>query len=125
MPELRYRPMWILMSAALVVAVVWASLQTSLNLSPASGMDKVQHLATYMMLTMWFTGLLPRNRYWLVGAGLLGLGFALELAQFLMHAGRTADPLDMLANACGVLAGLLVATIGTGGWARRFEAWIA
>lgn len=125
MPELRYRPMWILTSAALVGAVVWASLQTSLKLSPASGMDKVQHLATYMMLTMWFTGLLPRNRYWLVGAGLLGFGIALELAQFLMHAGRTADPLDMLANACGVFAGLVVARIGTGGWARRFEAWIA
>jgi hypothetical protein len=47
----------------------------------------------------------------------------MELGQFAMHAGRQAEPLDMLANAAGVLLGTLLGVRVTRDWAPRVEAW--
>ena len=35
------------------------------------------------------------------------------------------DPYDMAANTGGVVAGLVLACLATGGWAERLEAWLA
>ena len=56
--------------------------------------------------------------------GLLGLGLSMEVGQYLMRAGRMADTYDMAANAAGVLTGLLLASVLTGGWAQRVESWL-
>ena len=61
----------------------------------------------------------------MVAAGLLALGLSMEIAQFVMQAGRMGDPYDMAANTGGVAAGLVVACVATGGWAERLEAWLA
>jgi hypothetical protein len=42
-----------------------------------------------------------------------------------MQLGRSAEVLDMVANAAGVGVGLLLAYRLTGNWARRVEAWLA
>jgi len=124
MLPLRYRPYWIAASCVLVAIVVWGSLQTSIRANVGLGFDKVEHFGTYLFLAIWFTGLYRRPRYWAVVAALLLLGLTMELTQFAMHAGRTADPYDMAANGAGIIAGLLFAGISTGGWAQRFEAWM-
>lgn len=124
MLALRYRPFWIAASCVLLAVVVWGSLQTTLHPDLGQGFDKVEHFATYLFLAVWFTGLYRRPRYWVVAAGLLALGVAMEAAQFAMQAGRTADPYDMAANGAGVVLGVLVASFATGGWAQRLEAWL-
>jgi VanZ family protein len=125
MLALRYRPFWITASCVLVAIVVWGSLQTSINPNVGQGFDKVEHFAAYLFLAVWFTGLYRRPRYAAVATGLLALGFAMEVGQFAMHAGRTGDPYDMAANGAGIVAGVLLAWFATGGWAERVEAWLA
>ena len=112
------------MSVALVALVVWGSLQTAFDAGGLHGFDKYQHFGTYLFLAAWFTGLVGRPRYWLVVAGLLGLGLAMELGQFAMQAGRMGDPYDMAANTAGVVAGLALALWATGGWAQKVERWL-
>jgi VanZ family protein len=123
MLELRHRRLWIGASLGLLALVVWGSLQTSIGGPSPPGFDKVEHFATYLFLAVWFTGLVHRARWWRVVAGLLGLGLALELGQYLMQSGRMAEPADMLANTAGIAGGMLLAWLVTGGWALRVEAW--
>ena len=80
------------------------------------GWDKATHFTGYFLLTTWFTGVARRNRYWLVGLLLMALGGALEIAQGLMHEGRSADWLDFLANSLGIAAGVGIASLGLGNW---------
>ncbi|HEX9206736.1 MAG TPA: VanZ family protein [Steroidobacteraceae bacterium] len=125
MIALRHRSAWVLASIALVLLVIWGSLQTSVQGPTIDGFDKFEHLGTYAVLAVWFTGFFRRSRYWVVVLALLGLGLALEIAQFAMHAGRVADPFDMAANAAGVALGVGVAAYRTGGWVHKVEAWLS
>lgn len=124
MLPLRYRGFWITASMTLVLTVVWGSLQTAFGGPTVHGFDKVQHFSTYMFLAAWFTGLYARHWWWRIVAGLLGLGLAMEVGQFLMRAGRMGDPYDMAANAAGVAAGIGLALLLTGGWAQKIESWL-
>lgn len=124
MLDLRFRPFWIAASAVLLLGVVWGSLQTALGGEVPQGFDKIEHFGTYLFLVVWFTGLFARPRWWAVVVALLALGATMEAGQYLMQAGRTADVYDMAANAAGVAAGLLLATLLTGGWAQRIESWL-
>ena len=124
MIPLRHRRLWVAMSATLVAMVVYASLVPVLPVPVPGRFDKVEHFATYCLLAVWFTGLYPRVRYWKVVAGLIVLGLGLEVAQGVMQLGRSAEPFDMVANASGVVVGLLLALAATGNWARRVESWL-
>ena len=121
---LQYRRLWIAVSVALVTGVAWGSLQTAFGTEVPRGFDKIEHFATYLFLAVWFTGLCAREGYWRVAVGLLSLGLAMEVGQFAMAAGRTADASDMLANTAGVMAGISLAWAGTGGWAGKVEGWL-
>jgi VanZ family protein len=124
MLALRHRLAWIVASVALVAIVVWGSLQTAVHVDAPHGFDKVEHFSTYMVLALWFTGLYARPRWWAVVLVLLALGLSMEISQYLMHAGRDADPYDMAANTAGVAVGLLLAWLATGGWAQKVEGWL-
>ena len=123
MLALRYRPLWIAISIVLVVVVVWGSLETKVPILVVSS-DKLQHFATYLFLAVWFTGIVHRVRYAWVVAGLIALGASMEITQGLMHAGRTPDISDMGANTAGVILGLLLGLLLTGGWAQKIEGWL-
>jgi VanZ family protein len=125
MLPLRHRGLWVATSAVLVAAIIYSSLTPDLSLPVPGGFDKLEHFAAYCALAVWFTGLYPRTRYWKVVLCLLGLGLGLEIAQGAMQLGRSAEALDMVANAAGVGAGLALALTLTGKWARRVEAWLA
>jgi VanZ family protein len=73
MLQLRRRRLWIAMSLALLAAVLLASLQPDFGPAAPTGFDKVEHLIAYVLLAVWFTGLVARRRYWAVAAGLLAL----------------------------------------------------
>jgi VanZ family protein len=124
MLALRYRNFWILASAVLLCVVVWGSLQTALKTGVVEGFDKVQHFGTYLFLSVWFTGLCSRERYWVIAAGLLALGALMEVGQLAMRAGRSGDPYDIAANTGGLAVGLLLAWALTGGWAQKIEGWL-
>jgi len=124
MIALRYLRLWVAMSVVLVGVIVYASLAPGLAVPAPDGFDKVEHFTAYFGLALWFTGLYPRARYWRVVVGLLALGLAVEIAQGAMQLGRSAEVLDMAANAAGVGAGLLLALGLTGGWAQRVESWL-
>jgi VanZ family protein len=125
MLALRHRPLWIVLSLAIVLAVVWGSLQNTFGLPlPADGIDKVEHFGAYLLLAVWFTGLFRRRQYWWVALSLLALGLSLECLQYLMQSGRMADAYDMAANTAGVGAGIVLALTTTGGWAQKFESWL-
>ena len=124
MLPLAYRHLWIAVSATLVALVIAGSLAPTLPYTPPGQFDKLQHFGVYLLLTLWFTGLYPRARYGWVAVALVGLGLAMELLQQGMHLGRFAEALDMTANGAGVGLGVALALLGTGGWARRVEAWV-
>ena len=88
--------------ALALVAVTAGSLVSagpSMNVSHA---DKVQHFGAYALLAaLAFAAC--RERSWPVAAALVGLGVALEVAQWALGTGREPSALDAAANAAGVL----------------------
>ncbi len=124
MLPLRHRNLWVALSAILVAAVVYGSLTPNLDLPAPGGFDKIEHLSAYLGLSLWFTGLVPRAAYWKVALALLALGLTMEILQGLMHMGRAAELLDMVANTLGIGAGIVLALRYTGGWARKAESWL-
>ena len=125
MLNLRYRPFWIAASAVLVLGVVWGSLQSAFGGAVPQGFDKVEHFGTYMFLADWFTGLLPRPRWWHRRGNAAGLGFAMEVGQYVMQSGRTADPTTWRRTPRASLPDCCWPLLLTGGWTQRIESWLA
>ena len=124
MLQLRRRRLWIALSMVLLAAVFFVCLQPGFGPTVPAGFDKLEHMAAYVLLALWFTGLVARGRYWAVAAGLLALGSLIEVLQWLTNLGRSAEGLDMLANTLGVAVGIAIALFATGGWAPRLESWL-
>ena len=116
-PKLRLRWLWWLLGVLLLLATVNESLQRKVwKVAEILPNDKAMHFSGYCILALWFAGVARRSRYFAVGAFLIAFGGSLEIAQGLMHEGRTADWLDFLANSLGITTGLVVAALGLGNW---------
>jgi VanZ family protein len=116
-PKLRLSWMWWLLGWLLVLGTINESLQSKVwKIAELLPNDKVTHFSGYCILALWFAGVARRSRYLVVGLLLIALGGSLEIAQGLMHEGRTADWLDFLANSLGIATGLGVAALGLGDW---------
>jgi VanZ family protein len=121
---LRHPRFWLVLGWCFVVLATISGLLPSDRLPRVPVVnDKIEHAATYAMLTLWFAGIYPRSRYFIIAICLLALGLLVEWAQGAMHLGRTADLRDVIANCVGIVAGLLLATTWLGGWAQRVEGW--
>jgi VanZ family protein len=79
-----------------------------------------QHLGGYFILTSWFLGIYPRERYPLIALGCFLFGGSMELAQLLSPTRHPALA-DALTNGAAILAALGAAYAGLGGWALRVE----
>lgn len=104
--------LWIGLWLVMIAAVVFASLTAASNLPPPAfdGIDKLEHFLGYFVLAAWAVNLFARRRpQALAGVALIALGVGLELAQAALTDSRQADSADALANALGVLAGLMLA----------------
>jgi hypothetical protein len=119
---LRYPKLWSVLGWLLVAGVIVGSLLPgrALDTLSISLNDKVLHTSTYCVLTLWFTGLYRRSLYLVIGGVLLGLGVSLDLLQGLTRT-RSLDWRDMIANATGIAAGLVLAFTVVGGWCQRVE----
>ncbi len=102
----------------------------ALSLSPQGsvpsypGMDKWEHAAAYVSLTLWFAALFERRGYWLLALLLLLLGVSVEFAQAFMALGRQSDWRDVVANGTGIGAGLLLAVFSRESWLAWVEKWL-
>jgi len=104
-PGLKLVKIWYLLGGLMLLAVGTISLMPA----PDVGVnDKLSHLVTYFFLGGWFS-LLATNRVslgWTI-IGLIAYGILLELLQG-MTAYRYAEWGDVLANASGTMAGILL-----------------
>jgi len=85
--------------------------------------DKVSHGIGHGTLALYFSGLVPRRRWWKIFVFLLLMGTAIEFAQYYMNVGREGDPRDVLANSIGALLGLVLARFGLSRW-PELVAWV-
>ncbi len=92
---------------ALVVFVVWASLTPHPpDLGDVEGADKLGHFAAYATLMFWFAQLYRAPAWPWIALGCVVLGAGLEVVQG-MVAYRSADLVDLVADATGVALGAL------------------
>lgn len=122
--DLRYGRFW------LVFGWVSVTVAMILNLAPATIVempgwnDKVEHSLGYFLLTLWFCGIYPRKRFWVVMLAMFGMGIAVEILQGAMHLGRHADVRDLVADLGGIVPAVLLALTPMGHWPRWIEALI-
>jgi VanZ family protein len=109
-PNLRYRALWLAAGWALVGAILWLSL-TPRPPEPFRFhfADKVEHFAAYLAVMGWFALIYFRRAARRGFAlGFLAMGVAIEFLQAL-EATRYFELADMLADALGIGAALLLA----------------
>jgi VanZ family protein len=120
MLPLRFAPWWVALGYAGVAGALVLSLWPGGAPVPVHLWDKIQHGAGYALLTLWFTGLYPRDRYLRIGLACFLLGAAIEGLQGLTET-RSMDPNDLVANSVGIASALVLAYLAFGGWAQRVE----
>ena len=128
MLPLRYARRWQVASLTLLLLVLAATLMPAVwywddrftAISWFEGVDKWFHGVTFLVLSLWFTGLYHKRSYWKIGIGLLFFGLVIEACQRMVGY-RTAEWLDVGADAVGIILGLVIGAVGIGGWCLRAE----
>ena len=122
MRELRWRWFWLASGTALVLLVTW------LCLRPSAGgdqwfphADKVQHAAAFLGLGGLLLALFERRHYAVACIALLVFGGAIEVAQYLMPYGRSAEWADLAADGLGIVLAALVSLAIQESWLQRIE----
>ncbi len=129
MLPLRYAPWWrtasilllILVLAAAVMPAVWLWPDRDTFFSWFDAIDKSVHAIVFAFLALWFAGQYRSRSYWRIALGLLMFGLLIELCQRMLTY-RSAEWFDVAADVAGIIAGLLLAAAGLGGWCQRVEA---
>ena len=129
MLPLRYAPWWRTASGFLLVLVLAGAIMPIVWLWPDRGkiviwfseIDKWIHAIVFAFLAVWFAGQYRPRSYWRIALGLVMFGVLIELCQRMVGY-RSAEWLDVAADAAGIIAGLMIAAAGLGGWCQRFEA---
>ena len=114
----------LLVLVATLMPAVWYWDDRFKALSWFQGVDKWFHGITFLVLSMWFTGMYSKRSYWKIGIGLLLFGLIIEACQRMVSY-RTAEWLDVGADAAGIILGLVIGVAGIGGWCLRFEERLA
>lgn len=130
MLPLRYARRWRVASAVLlafvlattVIPAVWLRPDWISSVSWLEHADKVSHVVTFSLLTLWFAGQYRPRSYWRIAIGLLAFGVLIEVCQRAVGY-RSGEWLDFGADAVGIIVGLAIAVAGVGGWCQQFEAW--
>ncbi len=99
---------WLILSILLLATISILSLWPLAQLPSVPGSDKIHHFVAYAALM--FPAALRRPRHWLFIALFFILwGGGIELIQ--PYVNRYGEWLDFLANSCGVLLGIVAATL--------------
>lgn len=128
MLPLRHANRWRVASVVLLIFVLVATMMPAVWFWPNRrefitwfiGADKWLHGVTFVFLTIWFAGQYRRRSYWKIGLGLILFGLLIEACQRLVTY-RSSEVFDIVADAAGILIGLVVAMAGLGGWSLWFE----
>ncbi|WP_314405373.1 VanZ family protein [Stenotrophomonas rhizophila] len=104
---LRFARFWLALWWMAIAATIAACLVRLPPMALPDNSDKVEHFLAYFVLAGSAVQIY-RTRAALAwaGVGLVGLGIGIEVAQGALTATRMADPMDVLANSIGVVAGL-------------------
>ena len=107
-----WRWRWLLAALALVVS--WLALSPAPPDGLDTGWDKLNHAGAFAALTLVAIFAFPRSQrsLWLLLAGLLCFGGAIEIAQAFTPT-RSAEWGDLLADAAGMAAGVFAAVLVT------------
>lgn len=103
---------WRWLLAGLVMVVSWLALSPAPPDGLDTGWDKLNHAGAFAVLTLVASFAFPRSRHslWLVLAGLLCYGAAIEVAQSFTPT-RSAEWGDLLADLIGMAAGAMLAML--------------
>ena len=96
--------------AAAILVVLWATLSPARNLPSVNLWDKAEHAVAFFGLTFLGVWALPNYRL-RVAAAVFALGIAIEFAQAAMPLGRDGDIKDAVADTIGILAALPLALL--------------
>jgi len=120
---LRFASLWVAVGWLLVAGLVAVSLVTVPVEAPKLPfVDKLAHLVVYLLVMAWFAQIWSSWRALSAHACFLVLlGVALELLQG-ASGHRSAEAVDAVANAAGVLLGTLTARTPASGLLARLEA---
>ena len=104
---LRWPRFWLALWWLAIAATIAVCLVRLPPMALPDNSDKVEHFLAYFLLAGSAVQIY-RTRAALVwaGVGLVGMGIGIEFAQGALTATRMADPMDVLANSIGVVAGL-------------------
>lgn len=105
----RLAPLWLAIGAALVAAVIYASLAETLpDYLQIEGNLKLNHILAYAVLMLYFAQLPASPKMACLIAGVFGvMGVILEYLQG-MTVYRTFSYYDMFANCMGISAGFML-----------------
>ena len=112
--------LWMLAGWALLLLVATGSVIPSVVVSEFAGADKAVHMLSYFVLMVWFSGMYARRRQAAIALTLILFGIVLEFIQAQLPY-RQFDPLDLVANATGILLGLCLSFLVLAGWCQRVE----
>lgn len=120
MIPLRHPVLWMLLGWALLLLVATGSVIPGVVISEFAAADKVVHALSYFVLMVWFSGMYARQRQSAIALTLVVFGIVLEFVQAQLPY-RQFDPLDLVANATGILLGFCLSLIVLAGWCQRVE----
>ena len=120
MLPLKYPRVWLGLGWLLLILVMAGSVVPVIVVKGFSAADKLVHGGSYLILVTWFAGLYRRQRHVFIALALFALGLVLEVIQGQLPY-RGFDPFDLLANAVGILLGLILAQSVLVAWCQRLE----
>jgi VanZ family protein len=126
MLPLRHENRWRVAGIVLLLVVLVATFVPNTWVTQSSKFllsDKLLHLLTFLLLSLWFAGQYARSAYWRLVIGLTAFGVLIELGQGMIPY-RSAEWMDLVADIAGIGIGLIIASAGLGGWSLRFELWL-
>jgi VanZ family protein len=122
--QLRLARLWFLIGALLIAVTLYFALKPGGPPASFPYADKIYHASAFFLLSAWFAGLFERRAYLWLAVAMLAFGIGIEIAQYFMPYGRTAEVGDVIADSVGIVLGLLLAVLLRDSLFARIEKWL-
>lgn len=113
--QVQNMPLWHMgariLAVVFLIVIIHESLLPVASTPSATHFDKLMHLAAYGALAAAYKFGWPALKPVALALGLIAVGGAVEIAQDVMAAGRTASFADGIANSLGVVLGISFAIL--------------